>query len=352
MLASWLFMGILKYNRQESWRTKVKRIDFVGNGILVASSVSVLIALTWAGTLYPWSDYHVLVPLIVGLAGFAGFLMFERSSIAARPVVPLRLFPSWTSRIIYVNTFLNTLLIMWCFFYFPLYFQAVRLSTPTRSGVQILPITLIATPGAVMAATVVSRLGKYKALHVAGFAIMTTGVGSIAVLNKTTSMGVWVGLQVVGAMGSGFLISTLLPAFQASTAEEDQAAATSSWAFVRQFGYIWGVAVAGSAFNSYVRHYAALIDDAAVREQLMSGDAYASATRAFAMRFAEPVRGQIQDVFAQALRKVFLISVAFGGLALLLALFEKDIPLRKTLETDYGMEEREGEDSEEKRAVV
>lgn len=83
-----------------------------------------------------------------------------------------------------------------------------------------------------------------------------------------------------------------------------------------------------------------MIDSEVAREVLSSGDAYASATRAFVLQFYEPVRGQIRHVFMLALRKVYAISMAFGGLAFLLALFEKDIPLRKDLDTQYGLEEK------------
>lgn len=52
-----------------------------------------------------------------------------------------------------------------------------------------------------------------------------------------------------------------------------------------------------------------------------------------------PVRSEIQHVYREALRLVFLTSVAFGGAASVLFLFEKDVVLRKGLETEYGLVE-------------
>lgn len=345
MVVSYFFLN-LQYNRSESVMAKLRRIDYTGNLILIASAVSILMALTWGGTVYPWSDARVLAPLLVGFAGLVGFMVFEASGIPLEPVMPIRLFPNRTSRIIYLNTFLNSLLIFWCFFFFPLYFQGVQLSSPSRSGVQLFPITLIAVPGAAISAVLLARWGKYKLLHVMGFLLMTVGIGTFALLEKDTSTAAWVLIQAVPSIGSGFLLSTLLPAFQASLEEADQAVATGSWSFSRSFGLIWGVAVAGAVFNSYVKQYSSLIDDPAVREILISGDAYGSATRAFIMQFDEPTREQIREVFLRALKKVFVISVAFGGTAFIAALFEKDVPLRKELETEYGLEEREKTDKD------
>lgn len=339
MVIAYFFLN-LRWDREESFKAKVKRIDYIGNLILIASTVSVLIALTWAGPVYPWSDARILTPLIVGIFGLVGFGVYEASGIPLEPVMPIRLFPNRTSVIIYVNTFLNNVLMFWLFFFVPLYFQSVQLSSPSRSGVQVLPITLVSLPGAVMSALLLAKFGKYKYLHLIGYVLMTGGVGSLAALKKDSPTVAWVLIQFAPSLGAGFLLNTLLPAFQASLAERDQAAATATWCFIRTFGQVWGVAIAGSIFNSYAGQYAYKIDDPAVREIISNGDAYASATKAFVTQFEGVLREQIRDVFMMSLRKVYLISIAFGGLAMLIALFEKDIPLRKALDTEYGMEER------------
>ncbi|KAM0484974.1 hypothetical protein ACHAP7_002995 [Fusarium lateritium] len=339
IVVTYFFLN-LQYNKTQSTMEKLRRIDYIGNAILIGSSVSILLALTWAGPVHPWSDARILAPLIIGILGLVGFIIYEGSGIPSEPVMPIRLFPGRTSYIVYANTFLNVLLINWCYFFFPLYFQSVRLSSPPRSGVQMLPIALIAIPGAALAAIILSRWGKYKMLHVSGFFLMSLGVGMMGLLDEDSPPAAWILLQFIPAIGSGLLLNTLLPAFQASTDEIDQAAATGSWAFIRSFGSIWGVAIAGSVFNSYTKQYAHMVDNEVAREALTLGDSYQSATRAFVQQFEEAVQGQIRHVFMLSLRKVYIIAVAFGGLAFLLSLFEKDIPLRKELDTQYGLEEK------------
>ncbi|PTD12582.1 Efflux pump FUS6 [Fusarium culmorum] len=326
IVVTYFFLN-LQYDRTQSTIEKLKRIDYIGNAILVGSSISILIALTWAGPVHPWSDVRILAPLILGILGLVGFVIYEGSGIPSEPVMPIRLFPSRTSYIVYANTFLSQLLIMWLYYFLPLYFQAVKMSTPSRSGVQMLPVALIAVPGAALSAFMLSRWGKYKGLHVSGFLIMTPPVA-------------WVLLQFLPAIGSGFLLNTLLPAFQASTEEIDQAAATGTWSFIRSLGTVWGVAIAGTVFNSYTKQYAHMIGNELAREALRSGDSYQSATRAFILQFDEETQGQLRHVFMLSLRKVYVISVAFGGLAFVLSLLEKEIPLREELDTQYGLEEK------------
>lgn len=128
---------------------------------------------------------------------------------------PLRLFANRTSAIIYVNTFIISMLNYWIFFFLPLYFQAVKLSAPITSGVQILPSTLIAVPGAAVGAVTLTKWGKYKLLHIVGFAILVAGLGSLSVLDRDSNAGEWVGLQIPPSIGLGMVLLTLQPAFQA-----------------------------------------------------------------------------------------------------------------------------------------
>ncbi|KAI0593474.1 MFS general substrate transporter [Biscogniauxia sp. FL1348] len=337
----WLFLRV-KWDRETKVREKLKRIDVVGNALLVASTVSVLISLTWAGSEYPWSSYRVLVPLIIGLAGLAGFFCLEGSAWVPEPVMPLRLFANRTSAVIYANTFIVSMLNYWIFFFLPLYFQAVQLSTPTRSGVQILPITLIAVPGAAVGAVALSKWGRYKLLHIIGFAFLAAGIGSFSVLTRDSSTAEWVCLQILPSIGAGMVLDTLLPAFQAGVGEADAAAAAASWSFVRSFGNIWGVAVPGAILNIYSSRYAAeIIADPTARSSLQNGDAYSSATRDFVMLFSEPTRGQIVEAFTRALSKVFLIGITFPALAFILSFVEREVKLRTVLETEFGLEDKD-----------
>ena len=57
--------------------TSAADLSLSGNFIIVVGTTLVLIALTWGGIRYPWSDAHVLAPLILGLIIIAAFFPFE-----------------------------------------------------------------------------------------------------------------------------------------------------------------------------------------------------------------------------------------------------------------------------------
>lgn len=154
-------------------------------------------------------------------------------------------------------------------------------------------------------------------------------------------MSEWVSYQVLIAIGTGMILNTLLPAFQASQPERDQAAATASWAFIRSFGCIWGVTIPAAIFNNRLQLSLDRISDPNIRTELSGGQAYGRATREYISQFQDPTRLQIIKSFVSALEYTWWISVAFSGVAFLLALFEKDVPLRTELHTEFGLEEVE-----------
>lgn len=69
---------------------------YSGNLIIIASTASLILALTWGGVAYSWISSHVLAPLVVGAAGVAAFMIYE-IFFAKYPVVPKHLLWNRTS---------------------------------------------------------------------------------------------------------------------------------------------------------------------------------------------------------------------------------------------------------------
>jgi MFS family permease len=336
LLIMFLFLHT-EYRDDRSFFSKIKRIDFAGNGILMAGTVAILYSLTYAGTIYPWSSWHTLVPLLLGLLGLVLFIALEASGIIPEPVMPVRLLMHRTSIIVLINTFLNSVVYFWYLYYLPVYFQAVSLYSSMRAGYSLLPQALAGIPGAMIAAIALSRWGKFKPIHLLGFALTTLGMGLFSILGKHTVIAEWAVFQIITALGIGIVIDTLLPAFQAPASEADQATATATWGFFRAFGCIWGVAIPSVIFNNRIDQNLYTISDSTARQLLGNGGAYQQASAAFVQQFPLNVQEEIRSLYTSALDRIFWIGAIFSGLACLLVLLEREVPLRKQLDTEYGL---------------
>lgn len=70
LLLVWCFLHLKV--PQDDLRSKMRRMDWIGNLLVIAGTTLSVIALTWAGAKHPWSSYQVLVPLIrQGVKGVA-----------------------------------------------------------------------------------------------------------------------------------------------------------------------------------------------------------------------------------------------------------------------------------------
>ncbi|KAI6251819.1 hypothetical protein MCOR21_010327 [Pyricularia oryzae] len=147
--------------------------------------------------------------------------------------------------------------------------------------------------------------------------------------------------QILTGTGVGMVLNTLLPALQASLPEEKVAAATGSWAFMRSFGNVWGVAIPNAVFNNKFDRLVDTITDDRVREQFSAGRAYEQGTQTAISQLLEASRDQVLTVYERSLQLVWLASIAFAGVGFILSLVEKETHLRTKLDTKYGLEKKQ-----------
>lgn len=336
------FLLHVPYNATFS-STMIQRVDITGNALLIASVVSVLIALNWAGSEYPWSSCRVIVPLAFGLLGIGGFLVLESTTLILEPTMPFRIFSNRTSLPTFGLAFIQSMLTYWSSYYLPVYFQAVLEATPTRSGVDALPSVFIAMPFAMAAGVGLSALNRFRPFMYLGFALLSSGYGMLSLLDQTSSTAYWAASQGMAAAGTGMLMPVTLPAIQAPLAEADQAIATGAWGFVRSFGGIWGVAIPTAAFNSEVNALLDRVGDESVRNVLAGGGAYSLATRSFmrSLNSRQTLKSQVLSVYVDSLQLVWQVGIGFSLLGFVITLIVKGMPLREKLEADLEAPEEE-----------
>jgi len=351
MVSLYLFLQVKFVKAPFSER--IRRIDYLGNLLVLGSATAILYALTYAGTTYKWTDGRILAPLITGAVGMAVFHWYEASRNCKYPTIPSRLFGNRTSSVAFFLTFIHALITVWTLYFLPVYFQAVQLVSPSRSGVHILPTVLGMLPAAIIAGQYLARTGKYKLLHITGMALLTGGLGSFAALDATSHTALWVCVQLITSLGNGIIATSLLPAVQAGLTDEDNALSTSTWSYIRNYGAIWGVTIPASVFNNIFSKNLWKIGDPAVRATLGDGNAYAYGAKEFVLSFPQSVQNSVVGVYTTSLRLSWVAAAAIAGLSAVFTLFEVDIPLRESLRTEFGIKEKkkpvEDEEKNEKR---
>jgi hypothetical protein len=146
------------------------------------------------------------------------------------------------------------------------------------------------------------------------------------------------------------MVSSLLPAIQASHDGSGAAASTALFAFTWSFGAIWGITIPVAVFNNQFSKLLYRSSNPAVRALLANGQAYEHAGRTFIDRFWGVVREEIVGVYTDASRMVWIVGAAICGVGFLVVFVEKaqkGIKLRMELKSEYGMKEQKKTNSED-----
>ncbi|KAL2067811.1 hypothetical protein VTL71DRAFT_15907 [Oculimacula yallundae] len=344
-----LFMFLrMNHVREGTTLQRILRVDFLGHSILMAAIVAIRIPLTWGGIKYSWSSYHIVVPLVVGFAGL--FVFATHQYLIAKDIasVPPRLFGSSVSTLAFIMTLIHGICMSWMSFFLPVYFQVLLGVTPEMSGVYLLATVIPLMPAAMFGGWYINKTGRYKPALVAGWCSFSLGAGLLTMLDSQSSAARWIVFQALCGAGGGVILTTTIPAIQGVLPESDVALATAVWSFVRSLGTIWGGAIPAVIFSSRVDQIIDQIEDPDTRALLAGGGAYQHSTSSFIRAFdSDPVlKAQIIGVYTEALKRLWQLLLAFTLAGVPLSLVIKEVELRTTLVTEFGLKTSEKDDLE------
>ncbi len=263
-------------------------LDFLGAIVFTIAIGFLLVGLTNKQS-GDWTDPTVGGFIAIGLLGSALFALVE--SRAKEPIVPLDL---WRNRT-YVSSIVSTFFVSFGFFgaiiFLPRWFQVVRHESATNSGYLIFPMLIGLIGSSIIAGALVSRTGKYKAIILSGLAAIIVGIVLMTQLRANTDYPVLFLWMFIAGLGIGPSLSVFTIVVQNAVPFSKLGVATSNLTFFRQIGGSVGLAIAGTQFGT------------ALRNQLVpQTDPVFSSIAAQAPEAARPQIAQFQALFNQAIQ--------------------------------------------------
>lgn len=215
-------------------------IDWWGAVALTTGLVPLLLV-AQEGRTWGWTGTNSIICYVIGIFSLLLFVYFE-NRMQDEALLPLRLFKDKTFSLIAVIGVITGAGMFGGLAMLPLYLQIVGGSSPTKAGLELLPLTLGIMTGSVFSGILISKTGKYKLLPVAGTIILTISLALMTTFNADTSYW-WIAvLSYAFGLGLGGVLQPLVIAVQNAVSMKDLGVATSSVTLFRQIGATVGTA--------------------------------------------------------------------------------------------------------------
>lgn len=230
----------------------LKAIDWPGSFLIIGGTLMLLLGLYLGGVYEPWNSAPVICLIVFGALTGVLFVLNEWK-LAKYPVIPVQLFRSWSSAAAYAVCFFHAFVFMGVAYYLPLYFQAVLLASPLKSGLYLLPFILSITVIAACTGIYIQLTGKYMPAVYAGMIIMTLGIGLFIGIDFDSNWGKIISFQIITGIGVGMNFEGPLLAVQAVVSTQDVATATAAMSFIRTISTAISIVIGGVVFQNEIK---------------------------------------------------------------------------------------------------
>ncbi|KAF8509602.1 major facilitator superfamily domain-containing protein [Hysterangium stoloniferum] len=291
-----------KPDNRQGWKV-MRGIDYVGAVLVIAMTISFLYPLVAGGNIHPWNSPFitsgVLLALLLTWSCYRGTeAILPLHLLRNRSVIGLLL----ANCFIWMNSTLGSV-------YLATWYQAVKGDSPTQSGLNILPFSLVVSSVATFTGIMIGKVGRYWHILVLMPLLGAVGGGLECTTNENTSRARLAGYQILWAVSIGATMQLPMLAVNG---------------FI---GQMVGLAMGNALFtNKLATTLKQLAPDAPFDLIMHSIDSI--------WQLPMDQRTRVIRAYVLSLRFIFILSVPAAGLSTLSALLVRDLrlPTRKSAE--------------------
>jgi EmrB/QacA subfamily drug resistance transporter len=173
------------------------RLDVLGAALIMAASISFMLALNLGGVRYPWTS-----PPILGLAALAvavGTGFVARLLTAPEPLIPLSILRDPVARCAFMMNSFGWGSIVGLNIFLPMYLQSVIGLSPTNAGLSLMVLMVTVNSSAGVSGQFYGRMTHYKSIPLVGIVLAIGSITTLALMaDRLTPLTFEVLLALIG----------------------------------------------------------------------------------------------------------------------------------------------------------
>lgn len=281
----------------------------------MGSIISLLLALQWGGSTYPWSDSRVW-GCIIGFVLMCAVFIAQQFRRGERATIPPRIFFQRTVLFSCLYTCFINMAVYTHIFYLPFYFQAVKGTSAVDSGIRTIPYLISIIISAIIVGAGITIIGTYKTFMIIGAAVFTIGAGMVYTLRVDSSAGFWIGYQILAGFGAGGGVQIPFVAIQVALNSKDMPTGNALAIFFNSLGGAISISIAQNIFvNGLLNKIPLLAPHVDPRLVVQAGATHIREV------VSEMDLGGVLEAYMQSLTESWILPIVTGGIAVIFACF-------------------------------
>jgi EmrB/QacA subfamily drug resistance transporter len=297
------------------------RFDIGGTIAMAISTSSLIIALSWGGNVYEWSDPLIISLFVIFAVCAVLFVIIERH--VKVPLIPLNFFTNRTFATATATGLLIMVGMMGVVSYMPTYIQITQGFNATVSAYLMLPMMIGVMITSTVSGFVASKARKIKWMPIVSCLLAAVACGLLSTLTVSTSTWVLCIFLFILGFGIGIGQQILVLMVQNEFSIDIVGTATSANNFFREIGGTVGATVVGSIFTSNLTSN--LTNN--VAQAASAGFDANAITPSLVRSLEEPLHSLVTTAYNDALTPIFFGMIFVMLLAAVCACFIKEVPL-------------------------
>ncbi|KAB5539589.1 major facilitator superfamily domain-containing protein [Coniochaeta sp. 2T2.1] len=308
---------------------KLKDVDWIGSILNAAIYTTWVLALTFGGGKWPWSDSRTITCFVVCGVLIIVFGLQQRFNIATsleQRILPLSFLTSLSLLLQYFTTACTATALFVPVYYIPVFFQFTKDDGALKAAVRLLPLITVTIFCIMLNGALMPQTGYYKPWYTVSGAFILIGGALMFTINSDTSPARIYGYSVLLAIGTGISAQSAYSVVPVKVAMDPRYGPRMipdaiSFINMAQIGSIvHALAISGTVFqNLAFRHLQHALAGRGFTDAELHG-AISGTQSQLLSAASEEVRALAVTAIVKAMDQVYILVIVAGALCFLASL--------------------------------